>query len=307
MHAGVLEPLRQAERRLPAELADHAGDRAGLRLRVHDLEHVLEGERLEVEPVGGVVVGRDGLGVAVDHHGLVAGVVQRQAGVHARVVELDALPDPVGPGAEDDHRLLLARRDLGLLVVGAVVVRRARGELGGAGVDRLVDRADAERVPHAADDVLLHVADPAELRVGEPVPLGPAQQRGRQLVGVDDLLGDLVDQAQLVDEPRVDAGGRRGSPPRSPRRAGRPSPCAAGRRAACGSPRAASSLSSSTSQWLQSKTAFLSSRLRSAFCSASVKLRPIAIASPTDFMCVVSVGSAAGNFSNANRGTFTTT
>ena len=68
-----------------------------------------------------------------------------------------------------------------------------------------------------------------------------------------------------------------------------------------------SSLSSSTSRWLQSKTAFSSSRLRSAFCSASVKLRPIAIASPTDFMCVVSVGSAAGNFSKANRGTLTTT
>ena len=46
---------------------------------------------------------------------------------------------------------------------------------------------------------------------------------------------------------------------------------------------------------------------RSAFCSASVKLRPIAIASPTDFMCVVSVGSAPGNFSKANRGTLTTT
>ena len=71
-HAGVLEPLRQAERGLAAELADHAGDRAGLPLGVHDLEHVLEGERLEVEPVGGVVVGGDGLRVAVDHHGLVA-------------------------------------------------------------------------------------------------------------------------------------------------------------------------------------------------------------------------------------------
>ena len=47
-------------------------DRAGLLLGVHDLEHVLEGERLEVEPVGGVVVGRDRLRVAVDHHGLVA-------------------------------------------------------------------------------------------------------------------------------------------------------------------------------------------------------------------------------------------
>ena len=46
---------------------------------------------------------------------------------------------------------------------------------------------------------------------------------------------------------------------------------------------------------------------RSAFCSASGKLRPIAIASPTDFIVVVSVGSAFGNFSNANRGTLTTT
>ena len=46
---------------------------------------------------------------------------------------------------------------------------------------------------------------------------------------------------------------------------------------------------------------------RIAFCSAAQKLRPSAIASPTDFMVVVSTGSAFGNFSNANRGTFTTT
>ena len=46
---------------------------------------------------------------------------------------------------------------------------------------------------------------------------------------------------------------------------------------------------------------------RSAFCSASGKLRPIAIASPTDFMWVDSAGFAPGNFSNANRGTLTTT
>ena len=46
---------------------------------------------------------------------------------------------------------------------------------------------------------------------------------------------------------------------------------------------------------------------RSAFCSASGKLRPIAMASPTDFICVVSTGSAPGNFSNANLGTLTTT
>ena len=46
---------------------------------------------------------------------------------------------------------------------------------------------------------------------------------------------------------------------------------------------------------------------RSAFCSASGKERPMAMASPTDFMVVVRVLSAAGNFSKANRGTFTTT
>ena len=33
-----------------------------------------------------------------------------------------------------------------------------------------------------------------------------------------------------------------------------------------------------------------------------MKLRPNDIASPTDFIVVVSVGSAPGNFSNANRG-----
>jgi len=33
---------------------------------------------------------------------------------------------------------------------------------------------------------------------------------------------------------------------------------------------------------------------------------PIDMISPTDFMCVVRPGSAPGNFSNANRGHFTT-
>lgn len=46
---------------------------------------------------------------------------------------------------------------------------------------------------------------------------------------------------------------------------------------------------------------------RRAFWSDSAKVRPIAIASPTDFMAVVSVGSAPGNFSNAKRGILVTT
>ncbi len=80
-------------------------------------------------------------------------------------------------------------------------------------------------------------------------------------------------------------------------------------RPSCGTATSASSasLSSSTNSLCQSKGACLLSSERSAFWSASVKLRPMAIASPTDFMWVVSVGSASGNFSKANRGTLTTT
>ena len=67
---------------------------------------------------------------------------------------------------------------------------------------------------------------------------------------------------------------------------------------------ACSRVGSSPSQW---KAAPLRSTERRAFCSASVKLRPRDIASPTDFIVVVRVGSAAGNFSKAKRGTLTTT
>ena len=74
-HAGVLERLGQPERGLPTELDDHPGDRSRGLLGVHHLEHVLQCQRLEVEPVGGVVVGRDGLRVAVDHDRLVAGAL----------------------------------------------------------------------------------------------------------------------------------------------------------------------------------------------------------------------------------------
>jgi hypothetical protein len=46
---------------------------------------------------------------------------------------------------------------------------------------------------------------------------------------------------------------------------------------------------------------------RSAFCIDSWKVRPIAMTSPTDFIAVVSSGSAPGNFSKAKRGILVTT
>ena len=107
---------------------------------------MLDVERLEVEPVGGVVVGRDRLRVAVDHHRLVAERAEALGGVDAAVVELDPLADPVRAGAEDDDARLAARRDrLVRLAAGRVVVVRVGGDLAGAGVDAAVRRAALRR------------------------------------------------------------------------------------------------------------------------------------------------------------------
>ena len=105
LHAGRLEPRGEVERGLSPEL----DDRAVAPLALVDLHHVLERERLEVEPVARVVVGRDRLGVRVHHHHLEPALPQRERRVAAAPVELDALPDPVRPAAEDED-LAAARR-----------------------------------------------------------------------------------------------------------------------------------------------------------------------------------------------------
>ena len=120
-HPGLGQSGGQGQRRLPAELDDDTGHRTCCALGLVDLDDVLEGQRLEVEPVGDVVVGGYGFRVAVDHDGLVA-LGQRHGGMDAGVVELDALPDAVGARAQDDDGLALAGRNLGLQVVAGVEV-----------------------------------------------------------------------------------------------------------------------------------------------------------------------------------------
>ena len=200
-------------------------------------------------------------------------------------------------------------RDLGLLVVGAVVVRRVRGELGGAGVDGLVDRPDPGGVaPLARLRSSVRARDGRRPGGRRSRPAWRRAARPDRRRGLPARRGSPCRASDLVDEPGVDAAGRvdlldawrpRAAPARR---------CRAGPRAAPSALRArqvgaAASLSSGTVQKL---AAGVSSERRALF-SASGKLRPIAIASPTLFMCVVSTGSAPGNFSNANRGTLTTT
>ena len=60
-HAGRLERQRELERRLTAELHQARNLAASRPLGLDHRHHVLERQRLEVQAIGGVVVGRDRL------------------------------------------------------------------------------------------------------------------------------------------------------------------------------------------------------------------------------------------------------
>lgn len=91
--AGGLNAVRQLQRRLPAQRDDDT-----VRAFVFEhIEHILSGERLEVELVCDVVVGGDGLGVGVHHDGLVARLLQGPDRVDRGVVKLHPWPIRMGP------------------------------------------------------------------------------------------------------------------------------------------------------------------------------------------------------------------
>ena len=131
------EKARQLDGRLAAEGHHHAHRL----LHLDNIPDVFRAEGLEVEPVGGVIVGGDGLGVVVHDDHVVAHLPQGPDAVDRAVVELDALPDPDGAGAQDhDHRLSAARKAAGLAerIAGGVEIGRLGVELGRTGVHHLV-------------------------------------------------------------------------------------------------------------------------------------------------------------------------
>ena len=208
-HAGVLEGLGQLQRSLTAELHDDPQQLAPGHLNGDQLQHVLGGQRLEIEPVGGVVVGGDGLGVAVDHDRLHPDGVEGEGGVAAAVVELDPLADPVRPAAEDDR--LLPPRGLALAggglaegagLIGGIHVGRGGAELAGAGVDALEHRPNARRLARRAHLGLGLLGQLGQARVGKAQGLQPAHLLRRGGKAVRAQLGFFLNQGlDLAQEP----------------------------------------------------------------------------------------------------------
>ncbi len=205
LHARFEQRQRELQRRLPAELHDARDLGAALPFLLDDCHDVLERQRLEIEAVSGVVVGRDRLRVAVDHHRLETLLAEAEHGVAAAVVELDALADAIRPAAQDDHLLRGGRIGLADLLVRPVHVGRERLELGRARIDALVGRQQPFFLAALPDEAFADAEHGRDVRITEARPLERAQHvRGhRAELAQAGHLPQLDDLGELRQEPRV--------------------------------------------------------------------------------------------------------
>ena len=92
--------------------------------------------------------------------------------MHAAVVELDALPNSIRAGPENDHLGLRRWTNLILILVGAVVIRGLRGEFSGTGIDGLVGGHDTCSLADLAHCGFRLAPEIAQLGIAEAEPLG---------------------------------------------------------------------------------------------------------------------------------------
>ena len=132
--AGGFQSIGQIKRSLPAELHDHT---LGKFLFVN-IEHVLECERLEVEFVARVVIGRNRFGIRIDHDCFEAELAQRESRVYTAIVELDTLTDAVRTAAQNHDFAFRARPNLILAAVRGIIIWSKRFELRRARIDQAI-------------------------------------------------------------------------------------------------------------------------------------------------------------------------
>ncbi len=202
----MLERERELERRLPSELHEARHLAARRRFGLDHRHHIFERQRLKVQPVGGVVVGRDRFRIAVDHHRLETLFAEREGRVTAAIIELDALADPVRTAAEDHDLVPAVWIRLAGRLVRAVEIRRVRFELGRARVHTFVNRLQTLRRAALPDRLLLNAGGQCQLGVAKACPLQPAHAWRIEDVNPASrqLVPHLADLGKLAQEPWVD-------------------------------------------------------------------------------------------------------
>ena len=164
----AVQELGQLDGRLAAEGHHHAH-----RLfHLDDVHDILGAQRLEVQPVGGIIVRGNSLRVVVDDDHLIAQLLQRPDAVDGGIVELNALTDTDGAGAQHHNNGLSAAGEgpgLAELVKGRIEIGRFGVKLRAAGVHHLVNGVS--------------------VRARQSLCAGEAQQR---LVGIAHALSGLI-------------------------------------------------------------------------------------------------------------------
>ena len=189
-------------------------------LQFNDVEYSFERQLLEVEAIAGVVIGRDGLGIVIDHDGAVAGASQRIHCVDGAPVELDRGADPVGTPTQHHEGSGVSRYDVvGRSVVGHVKEIGLRWILCCQCIDLLHHRTDSQfltPISHiecgliTGRNRICSIERTSDLVITESQFLGTAQQRWGKFLErvVLDLLLTLCHLAHSLQEPWCDLGQR---------------------------------------------------------------------------------------------------
>ena len=202
-HAQPLQRQRKIQRRLSAELHNHAVGFFG----IDDVENLFQRKRFEVETVAGVVVGGNGLGVAVDHDRLDAEFLQRERCVAATVVELNSLPDAVRTAAQNHHLLAIRWIRLALGFVAGIEIRREAFEFRRAGIHAIEHRRHTQLFALRANFQRGGAHRAAYPFVGDTVALGAEHGRLRnslQLFAFERYF-QIDNLFQVLQKPRIDA------------------------------------------------------------------------------------------------------
>ena len=177
-----------------------------------NFKHIFLCQRFKIEPVGGVIISRDGLGVAVDHDRFDADIAQRKRRVATAIVKLDALADAVWPATQNHHFAPAAGRCLALWrlakrgLVSRIHIGGGRGEFGSAGVDALINRVQAQGGAPGANRCLVGSGEQRQAGVGKAHCLDLAEIVDviGQTMGAHPVF-DVDNFLNPVDIPRVDA------------------------------------------------------------------------------------------------------
>lgn len=201
VQAGLLEPQSDVLRQLTTD-ADNDAISSFKFVDVHDS---FEAQLFEVESIGFIEIGRDSLGVVINHDGLLALSSDCPGTGNGTPIEFDTAADSVDTTSED-HGTVLVELDVVLSsVVGSVKVVGVSRELGSQGVNSLDEGRDLVSLSNLSDFSLGSLGQLGDLFIRESSSLG-----GHHDVPVDllqgSLLKGLVDVANVLELVQVPLG-----------------------------------------------------------------------------------------------------